>query len=490
MVNRRDFLRDSLISATGLSLFGWNGWAEAQTEIRRADVSKKVVIIGAGLAGLSAAYELSQAGHDVTVLEARTRPGGRVYTIRGQFADGLYAEAGATNVFDIHHWTIKYANSFGVALDPVTSPGGASIFHVKGKRIVVKPNTPVDWPVQLRADEQGLTRGQLWNKYVAPILKEIGDPEAVGWPPSSLKKYDDSSFTQFLRDRGASPGAISILRLGFVDLLGEGAVATSALDVLREALPRSLEKQSYVIRGGSDTLPHAMAAKLDSRIRYGCAVVRIEQDDRGACVIYSQGGANETIMGQYVICAIPFSVLRNVKFSPPVSREKQQAIDQLGNTSVVRVFLQTRQRFWLEQGLSGAAATDLPIMTAYDKTFYQPGTRGLLEAYIAGERARKLAAMSAAERLSFTVSQMEMVHPAIRAYFEGGSSVCWDNEQWSRGAYAWFRPGEMTSLLRHITAPEGRIHFAGDHTSPAPGWMDGALQSGNRAAREVVDRQS
>lgn len=263
----------------------------------------------------------------------------------------------------------------------------------------------------------------------------------------------------------------------------------SALNVLREALPRSLEKKLYVIRGGSDTLPHAMAAKLDHRIRYGCAVVRIEQDDRGARVICSQSGANQTFTCQYVICAIPFSVLRNVKFSPPVSREKQKAIDQLGNTSVVRVFLQTRQRFWLEQGLSGAATTDLPMMTAYDKAFYQPGTRGLLEAYVAGARARRLAAMPPDERLSFTASQIEMVHPAIRTYLEGGSSFCWDNEQWSRGAYAWFRPGEMTSLLHHIASPEGRIHFAGDHTSPAPGWMNGALQSGNRAAREVAARQ-
>jgi len=198
----------------------------------------------------------------------------------------------------------------------------------------------------------------------------------------------------------------------------------------------------------------------------------------------------DTITCDYVICAIPFSVLRNVKFSPAVSREKQLAIDHLGNTSVVRVFLQTRQRFWLDQGLNGAATTDLPMMTAYDKTFYQPGTRGLLEAYIAGERARKLAAMSPDERLRFTVSQIEMIHPAIREYYEGGSSVCWDDEQWSRGAYAWFRPGEMTSLLPHIASPEGRIHFAGDHTSPAPGWMNGALQSGNRVAREVADRQN
>jgi monoamine oxidase len=468
-----------MLSVAGLSLLGW-----------KADVSKKVVVIGAGLAGLAAAYELSEAGHHVTVLEARTRPGGRVHTIRGQFADGLYAEAGATNVFDVHHWTIKYARLFGVALDPATPPAGAPIFYVKGKRIVIKPNTPVDWPMQLRVDEQGMSRGQLWNKYVAPVLKEIGDPDAVDWPPSSLKKLDDVSFTQFLRDRGASPEAISILRLGLADQLGEGADATSALDLLREALPRSLEKELYTIRGGSDTLPHAMAAKLNPRIRYGCAVVRIEQDDRGARVICANNGANETIACQYVVCAIPFSVLRNVRFSPAVSREKQQAIDRLGNTSVVRVFLQTRQRFWLEQGLSGAATTDLPMMTAYDKTFYLPGTRGLLEAYIAGERARKLAAMSADERLSFTVNQVEMVHPAIRTHFEGGSSVCWDNEQWSRGAYAWFRPGEMTSWLHQIAAPEGRIHFAGDHTSPQPGWMNGALQSGNRVAREVATRQS
>lgn len=468
---------------------GWNSWTEAQTEIRRADVAKKVVIIGAGLAGLAAAYELSQAGHDVTILEARTRPGGRVYTLRGQFADGLYAEAGATNVFDVHNWTIRYARLHGVALDPVTAPAGAPIFHVKGKRIVIKPNTPVDWPMQLKGDEQGLTRGQLWNKYVAPVLKEIGDPEAVDWPPASLKKYDEVSFVQFLRDRGASPGAISILRLGWVDLLGEGSDVMSALDVLREALPRSLEKEVYVIRGGSDALPQAMAAKLDRRIRYGCAVARIEQDDRGARVVYSQNGANETIACQFVVCAIPFSVLRDVKFSPPVSRQKQQAIDNLGNTSVVRVFLQTSQRFWLEQGLSGTATTDLPIMLAFDKAAYQPGTRGLLETYVAGRQARKLAAISAGERLSFTVNQLEMVHPAIRKHFEGGTSVCWDNEQWSRGGYAWFRPGEMTGLLRHITSPEGRIHFAGDHTSPAPGWMNGALQSGNRAAREVANRQ-
>jgi len=114
----------------------------------------------------------------------------------------------------------------------------------------------------------------------------------------------------------------------------------------------------------------------------------------------------------------------------------------------------------------------------------------MLETYTAGEPARKLSAMSREARFNFAVGQVEMVHPAIRTHLEGGSSVCWDHEQWSRGAYAWFRPGEMTSMLPHIVSPEGRIHFVGDHTSPAPGWMNGALQSGNRAAREVAERQA
>src|SRR5580765_8041158 len=188
MITRRKFVLHSLTSATAFALFGKE---LSQVKVSAAAAPKKVMIIGGGLAGLSAAYELSQAGHDVTVLEARARPGGRVFTLRGQFADGLYAEAGATNVFDVHQWTIKYAKLLGVELDPVTPPPGAPVFHVQGKRIVVKPDVPVDWPFQLRAGEQGQTRGQLWNKYVAPALKEIGDPEAADWPSAALKKFDE-----------------------------------------------------------------------------------------------------------------------------------------------------------------------------------------------------------------------------------------------------------------------------------------------------------
>lgn len=485
-LGRRKFLSQSLMAATGIA-----AWQIKPDDLAlpKTGAAKKVIVIGAGLAGMSAAYELVQAGHEVTVLEARKRSGGRVWTLRDDYPEGIYAEAGATNVFDNHEWTNKYIKLLGVAVDPMESDPGAAIFYVRGKRLVIKPGSPpdnlIDWPLELKADEKGMSRGQLWAKYVAPVVKDLGDLEATDWLSASFKRFDRMSFTEFLRQQGASPGAVEILKLGLADQLGDGADATSALNLMREAALRATVKQSFSIRGGSDNFPKAFAAKLGERIHYGLPVMKIEHDSRGVRVICSQAGTRQTFAADYLICAIPFSVLGRVEVAPGFSIAKQQAIVQLGNTSVVRVFMQTRKRFWLEEGLTGSATTDLPMVTAYDKAHYLPGKRGMLEAYVAGERARKLAAMTANERLSFTVNQMKLVLPNIAEHYEGGASVCWDDEQWTRGAYAWFKPGQMESFLPHFAKPEGRVHFAGDHLSPWPGWMNGALQSGNRAAREI-----
>ncbi len=118
-------------------------------------------------------------------------------------------------------------------------------------------------------------------------------------------------------------------------------------------------------------------------------------------------------------------------------------------------------------------------------TLIQDGTRGILNSYTEGEQARSVMAMRENERLSSTLEQIEQIYPGMRENYEGGRSKCWDEDEWARGAYSLFSAGQMSSLLPHIARPEGRVHFAGEHTSVWTGLMQGALESGTRAAREV-----
>ena len=174
-MRRRDFLKQTAVAAVTLSASSLSAFAFGQRGLDRSGAPKRVIIIGAGLAGLSAAYELTQAGHDVTVLEARTRPGGRVHTLRDPFAEGLYAEAGAARIPDHHHFTLKYAELFGLTLDPFEPPDLPSVYHVRGKRIRVTPGQKVEWPYDLTAEERALGLNGMRQKYIWSMLGELGD---------------------------------------------------------------------------------------------------------------------------------------------------------------------------------------------------------------------------------------------------------------------------------------------------------------------------
>lgn len=437
------------------------------------------------MAGLATARELVGGGHDVTVLEARTRPGGRVLTLREPFADGLYAEAGAMQVFDSHERVQRYIQQLGLEIDPIRPAPGTSITYVMGKRIAAKPGERVEWPFEMKPDEQGLDARGLWDRYVHAVVQVVADAESRDASLRSLGKYDRMTFSAFLRSQGASPAAVAILAVGLPSGLGDGPDRVSALDLLREAAHRQARKQSFTIRGGTDHLPRAMAAPLAERILYGAPVVRIERQPNGVRVVAMQGGAPRTFAADRVVCTIPFTLLRRLEVTPPFSPGKRSAIERLRYTSVTRVFVQTRTRFWTAAGLSANASTDLPVMGIYERAINQPGTRGILESYMAGPNARRAVAMPERERLTFALDGMAKVYPGIREQFEGGASKCWDEDEWARGAYAWFEPGEMTSLMPHVAAPEGRVHFAGEHASSSPGWMEGALESAERVVREI-----
>jgi monoamine oxidase len=474
-LSRRTFLKGGLAAAAALAAKPLRASADAPR--------KRVLVVGAGLAGLAAAYELTQAGHEVTVLEARSRAGGRVQTLREPFADGLYVEAGAATVPETHDWTIRYAKLFDLPLDPVPHSAGAILYQVRGRRIEGAQGV---LPFDLTPEEKALGQRGIRERYLLPLLQQIGDTTAPGWPGPELADFDKVSFAELLKRRGASPGAVSLLRMGFPDLLGDGADAVSALDLLREAAQRAASKQSFTIRGGSDRLPLALAARLTDRIQYGSPVVRIEQDANGVRAVAKSGGAHRTFSADHLICTVPFPVLRNVEIVPHLPAEKRRAITELQLTSVARIFLQTRTRFWESQGHSGVVLSDRS-WSVFPRSPDPASHRGILESYSAGAEARRIAKLGE-NLLPLGIREAAAVFPELPDQLEGGAAKIWDEDEWARGAYTWFKPGQMRSLLPVIGRTEGRLLFAGEHTSDHPGWMQGALASGVRSAREVMNR--
>jgi monoamine oxidase len=424
--------------------------------------------VGGGLAGLSAAYELVQAGHQVTVLEARDRPGGRVLTLRDTFADGQYAEAGAETFGETHDFVQHYVQTFHLETMPAWNYGRlASLTFRNGQRS--RPSS------------------ELARKYIQPAAKEIGDPLAPGWPTAEvLRQFDRVSMAELLESRGASPEEIAALRIVYSDSWDNGTAPDSALCLLRdEAIARS--GASFRIRGGNDQLPQALAKSLGARVHYRATLERIHQDDKRVTVTVKTSGRRSQISADYLICAIPFTVLRSIAISPAFSEGKQRAIRELTYNSVTRVYIQSPTRPWIAEGLSGFAQTDLPIGTVWDCTEGQPGMRGILECYTSGERARGVASLSEPQRIRTAIENLQKVFPAVfrNDTNEKSASVAWDADPLAKGAFAWFKRDQMATLLPHVARREGRVFFAGEHTSPWFGWMQGALESGHRAAREV-----
>lgn len=476
-IGRRAFLRRAALGAAALA-----------AGCRRGERTE-VVVVGAGMAGLAAAAELARVGRDVVVLEAQSRPGGRVLTLRAPFADGLHAEAGAVFVPGGHHETERVAREHGVRLVEGERRRGASAwYHVAGRRVEVRPGEAVDWPaaLELARREQGLSPGALLRTYLARPLERLGDPRHPAWPGGAARELDSLTTAALLRREGASAGAVRIVRLGYLDEWGDGVDHASALPALRDLALNGGPGAMRRIDGGSDRLPRAMAAALGGRVRYGAAVRAIRAGTGGAVVEYAVDGAARALHAERVVCAVPFAALRAIRIDAKLGARKAEAIRGMRATSVTRVFLQVRRRFW-EPDAPESVPTELPVMHAIHATAGQGGERGILEAFVTGARARRLAAAGERERVGFAARHLEALWPGTAAHLEVGASYAWDADPWAFGDYAWFRPGELTAWLPSLARPEGRLHFAGDHTSSSPGWMQGAVESGVRAAREVVD---
>ena len=438
-----------------------------------------VAVVGGGLAGLRAADALRRAGREVIVLEARASPGGRVQTIRQPFDEGYHAEAGAIRIKGAHRTVLALAREFGLRLAPFPAPTGSPLITIRGVSARADQNLDLTkWGLRLDPEERGLMPNALLERYLGELPSELAQQEP--YVPPGWQELDRMTWPGWLRSRGASPGAIALMTVG------ADSSALSALYVLRQiALLRDAGQHDIKISGGMDLLPRAMAASLGDSVLYNAPVVRVRRERDRVRVDYVENGGSRSVEASRVVLAVPFPALRQIEIRPPFSREKERAIEELPYFQATRFLIQSRARFWQESGLSGYARTDRSA-EIWDCTHDLPGPRGILGVTVGGAVGSALLEMGPEESVVFGKDLVADAYPEIMENFEKGMARTWGSEPWSRGAFAVLHPGQGGSIMPHIAAPEDRVHFAGEHTSSWMGWMEGALESGERAAREVL----
>ena len=451
----------------------------------RASQAGKVIVVGAGMAGLVAGYELFRAGHEVVILEAQGHVGGRVRTLRTPFAPGLYAEAGAMRIPGAHRLTLAYAERFGLSLLPFTAANPAGYYHLFGRRMRIEAGDehPDGLGFQLAEHERGRTAAQLLEATLRPIVEKLRMQGETAWR-ELVQQFDQYSTLDFLETSGWSDGAIEMLGV----LSNQEALLDNAfLEFLREEVGQCFVDLRQ-IAGGMDHLPRAFVPSLGQFIRLGARVRAVDQRPDSVTVHYDGKAGPEQVSADRAILAIPFAVLRRIDMLQPFSLAKQRAIRELHYDPAVKVFFQCRRRFWEEDDgiFGGRSITDLPIRTIYYPDHGRETGRGvLLVSYTWGEDAQRWGAMPPDGRVTQAEHDAAFMHPQVAAECELGVSKVWQADEYAGGAFADFAPGQQTRLFAHIIAPEGRIHFAGEHASLLHAWIQGAIQSGLRAAREV-----
>jgi monoamine oxidase len=475
---------------TGLGVF-------AAPQLKPFDLSGRVsgvrvVILGAGLAGMTVAHELGKVGFDCRVLEARPRPGGRVLTVRrgtvseedgapqtAAFDDGLYFNAGPMRIPYHHQTTLDYCRELKVATEVfVPDCESAYLFQTRGplagRRIRLR---------EARADFDG---------YIAELLSKALSQAQLDQP---LTAQDRERVAAYLRGLGAldARGQYRGSSRRGPDVQG-GQSAPLALGELFGGIPNFYVQTDWFsqptmlqVTGGMDRLPAALAARLANRIVYRAAVREIRQSDRGVWVIYADAkGQPQRVDADYCVSTIPLTVLRDIQkdLSAPV----QSAIAAAHYDSAGRIGLQFKRRFWEQddQIYGGRSWTDQEVGQILYPSHGFGSNKGVVVGYFLDFK-RTMVDRPPAERQRLALEQGARLHPQYVTEFETAFSVSWPRVPWNRGSWR-SESGAALEALAPLRQPDGRVHFAGDYMTDLSSFMQGAFESARTAAAAIHRR--
>ena len=472
-----------------------------------------VVILGAGLAGLVAAFELRKAGYKVQVLEYQNRVGGRSWTLRGGdvftelggatqkvgFEQGLYFNPGPWRIPHHHRGILDYCARLGVALEPFIQLNYNTYLHSK--------NAFEGKPQRFR-EVQSDYRGA-----VAELLAKVTQQKKLD---ELVSKEDQERLLESMREWGAldkdfqyKEGLQISDGRGFKRAPGGGLQGkpvpsgppVELSQLLQSAIwkglsandDHGLEPAMFQPVGGMDMLPRAFAREVGDLVRFNAKVTAIKQDTRGVTVVYENaqdGGSPEAVTAEWCLCTIPLSILSQIEMN--VSAEMSRAIDAVPYFSSVKTGLQFKRRFWeQDDGIYGGISyTDLPNeIISYPSTGYFSSGKGiLLGAYAWGLNAFELTGLPPEERIKQALEYGAQIHPQYRTEFETGVSVAWHRVPWTLGCAGQWSDSARDEHYEHLCQIDGRIVLAGEHLSYLAAWQEGAILSSLDAISRLHQR--
>jgi monoamine oxidase len=509
-LSRREFLTRTGLGYSGLMSLGLLPSAPAYSFQlpRESNKGKSVIILGAGLAGLASAYELTKLGYQCTILEARNRAGGRCWSVRkdatntelnqeqqtAQFDPGMYFNAGPSRIPHHHQLTLHYCKELGVPIEVYNNINESTYFFSEGKG-------PLSGK-KIRAREiHNDVRG-----YTTELLAKAIDQNKLDL---AMSKEDLEKVIEYLR----AEGGLDINKLykasarrGYSEAPGAGhragkvndphaltdVIQSSLLDPDFYNVPEytyELQMTMFQATGGMDNIAKAFQNKLPGAIQFDAEVTSIKNTNSGVEVTYKSKEGNKLITGDFCICTIPLPVLSNVdhNFSSDVSR----AIDFSSYIQTGKIGLQFKRRFWEEDEhiYGGITHTNNELTQIFYPSNDYLSKKGILIGYYNfNDKAKRTGALSYSQREKLALEKGKLIHPQYDQEFEKSFSVSWHLTPYSLGGWAVYTSETRNTMYKALVEPDQQVYFAGEHTTYLNAWMAGAFESARSTVTAIHAR--